>query len=443
MRKRPVDRMPGAMHGLSRRRFLLGSAGIGAGALMLGACGGGEETAGKVGGEITVWTWPDNDKTFEKTIPLFEKKNPGTKVKVQAFASDQYDSKLLATLVSGAGPDVAMVEITNVAKYKGKPGFVNLAEDPYNATKTSGDYADFSWNYVFDKDEDRAFVLPKNTGPGGLFYRRDVLENAGLPTEPDDVNDAFKTWDDYLAEGRKLAVKDERWLIDTPMSIVGAIRAQAGVSMFDESGASQLTSDVMVAAVDYAKQAYDAGLVAPFEQWSQEWGAAIKNGTVATFLIGNWFGGLVKSVYAPESKGQWGVTLAPEYDGNAAFNSGGDFIGILETSENKATAWEFVKFVTQDPDSLRTMYRENDLYPAWTPALEEDWMNEPDDFYAGQNVNEVFEQVSESMKTPVTNPNDQAAQDALTDAVTDVMKGKAESGAALSAAQARVEKRSG
>jgi multiple sugar transport system substrate-binding protein len=198
-----------------------------------------------------------------------------------------------------------------------------------------------------------------------------------------------------------------------------------------------------VAAVDYAKQAHDAGLVAPFEQWSQEWGAAIKNGTVATFLIGNWFGGLVKSVYAPETKGKWGVTLAPEYDGSAAFNSGGDFIGVLETSENKATAWEFVKFVTQDPDSLRTMYRENDLYPAWTPALEEDWMNEPDEFYAGQNVNEVFEQVSESMKTPTTHADDQAAQDALTDAVTDVIKGKAETGDALRAAQRRVENRTG
>ena len=429
--------------GLSRRRFLAAGAGAGLGAFALGGCGGDSGGDGKVGGPITVWTWPDNDKTFEKTIPIFEKKNPGTKVKVQAFASDQYNNKLLATLVSGSGPDVAMVEITNVAKYKGKPGFVNLADSPYDAAKSASQYADFSWNYVYDKDENRAFVLPKNTGPGGLFYRRDVLEEVDLPTEPDEVGDAFKTWDDFLAEGKKVAVKEERWLVDTPMTIVQAVRAQAGVSIFDESGRSQLTSPAIRAAVDLAKQAHDAGLVSPFEQWSQEWGAAIKNGTVATFLIGNWFGGIVKSVYAPESEGKWGVAFAPAYEGNSAFNSGGDFIGVLESSKNKATAWEFAKFVSQDADSLKTMYKANDLYPAWKPALDQAWMNEPDPFYADQNVNEVFADVSGEMKPPVTHEDDQAAVDALTDAVTEVMKGKADVATALDAARKRVEGRSG
>ncbi len=436
-----MDRHVGGGQHLSRRRFLSVGAGLGVGAFALAGCGGGSDDSGKVGGQITVWTWPDNDKTFEKTIPIFEKKHPGTKVKVQAFAADQYNNKLLATLVSGSGPDVAMVEITNVAKYKGKPGFVNLAEKPYDAAKSAGDYADFSWNYVFDKDKDSAFVLPKNTGPAGLFYRRDVFESVDLPTEPDEVNDAFKTWDDYLAEGKKVAVKNERWLVDTPMSIVQAIRAQAGLSYFDESGSCQLTAPEMEEAVDHARQAHDAGLVSPFEDWSQEWGAAIQSGTVATFLSGNWFGGIVKSVYAPKSAGKWGVSFAPAFEGNAAFNSGGDFIGVLESSKNKATAWAFARFVTQDPDSLKTMYKANDLYPAWKPVLEEPWMNEADSFYAGQNVNEVFESVSNDMKTPITNPDDAAAVDALADAVTDVVKGKATTKAALAAAKKRVEGR--
>lgn len=434
----------GRRPGLTRRRFLSASAGIGAGAFILGACGSDSGSGDEeVGGQITVWTWPDNDKTFEKTVPIFEKAHPGVTVKVQAFANDQYDNKLLATLVSGSGPDVAMVEITNVAKYKGKPGFVNLAEEPYNAKRYAENYADFAWSYVYDEEQDRVFALPKNTGPAGLFYRRDVFEEVGLPTEPDEVHEIFKTWDDYLANGKKAVIKDVRWLVDTPMAIVNAIRAQAGVSLFDESGESQLTSPVITEAVEYAKRAYDAGLVSPFEAWSQEWGAAIKNGTVATFLTGNWFGGSAKSIYAPETAGKWGVAFAPEYNGNAAFNAGGDFIGILQTSKNKATAWEFIKFVTQSSDSLRTMYRENDLYPAWEPVLDEPWMNQPDDYYAGQNVNEVFAEVSANMKPPVTNPEDGAAAEALGDAVLDVMQGKASVTDALAAARRRVEGRTG
>jgi ABC-type glycerol-3-phosphate transport system substrate-binding protein len=209
--------------------------------------------------------------------------------------------------------------------------------------------------------------------------------------------------------------------------------------MFDESGTSQLTAPEMVEAVEYARKAHAAGLTSPFEQWSQEWGAAVQSGAVATYLIGNWFGGIAKSVYAPKAKGKWGVTFAPAYDGNPAFNSGGDFIGVLESSDNKSTAWEFVKFVTQDPDSLEMMYTANDLYPAWKPSLEEAWMNKADPYYAGQNVNKVFAEVSKHMKAPITNPNDAAAVDALTDAVADIVKGKAQTKDALAAAKSRVE----
>lgn len=428
--------------GLSRRQFMSVSVGTAAGAFVLGGCGGGGSTgAGEVKGEITVWTWPDNDKTFEKTIPIFEKKNPGTKVTVQAFAGEQYANKLLTTLVSGSGPDVAMVEITNVANFKGKPGFVNLAEAPYKATQYAKSYADFSWSYVLDDSDGRVFALPKNTGPGGLFYRRDVFEEVGLPTEPNEVREAFQTWDDFLAEGKKAAIPDKRWLVDTAPAIVQAIRAQAGLSYFDEDGKPQFTQPAMVEAVEFAKRVYDAGLVSPFETWSQEWGASIQNASVATFLSGNWFGGLIKSTYAPNTKGKWGVSHAPEFDGTSAFNSGGDFIGILETSENKATSWEFIKFVTQDADSLRTMYRANDLYPAWQPALEEPWMNRPDPFYVGQNVNEVFAPVSAEMKPPITNPKDLTANTALEGAVNEVMQDKAGVEEALGAAQKRLEGR--
>ncbi|MEQ4208289.1 hypothetical protein [Actinopolymorpha sp. B9G3] len=85
----------------------------------------------------------------------------------------------------------------------------------------------------------------------------------------------------------------------------------------------------------------------------------------------------------------------------------------------------------------------NDLYPAWKSATEEPWMNEPDEFYSGQNVNEIFSVVSNEMKTPITHPDDFAAQQALSDAVTDVMKGKAKADDALRDANRRVENRSG
>jgi ABC-type glycerol-3-phosphate transport system substrate-binding protein len=270
-----------------------------------------------------------------------------------------------------------------------------------------------------------------------MFYRRDLFEAADLPTEPQDVQESMRDWPAFVAAGRKVAVKGERWLLDDPGQLVAVLRNQAGLSYFDESGTPQLDDDIVVGALEFAIELQKSGLMAP-DMSSQERGAAINEGKIATFFSGNWFGGLIKAQYAPDSAGRWGVALAPATDGVSAFNYGGDFIGVLRASTNQLAAWEFVKWVTQDPASLSAMYA-RDLYPAWKPAWDSAWINKPDPFYANQNVNTVFSEVSATMKPPVTNPNDAIANTALTSAVTDVVHGVRSIRSALRRAQAEVE----
>jgi ABC-type glycerol-3-phosphate transport system substrate-binding protein len=169
----------------------------------------------------------------------------------------------------------------------------------------------------------------------------------------------------------------------------------------------------------------------------------MQNGTIATYLYGNWFGGLLKSVYAKGTDGKWGVTDAPAFQGNSAYDSGGDFIGILETSQNKAAAWNFIKFVTQDPDSLKTMYLSNDLYPAWSPALTQQWLNTSDTFYSGQQVNKIFSQVQEKMTPPVTNPNDPIVSSVMTSALQDLTQGNLSVDAVLDKAEQQIKAKTG
>lgn len=430
--------MAGASTSMWTRRRLLGAAGLSAAGLA-GGLSGCSQGAGELGdgtGEITVWTWPDNDKVFLETIPAFRRAHPEIEVKVQGFGGTSYNPKLLGALVSRTGPDVAMVEITYVSNFKAKPGFVDLSQPPFRADRFAKKYADFSWSYATEKNG-RVFTLPKNTGPGGMFYRRDVFERHGLPTEPAEVHELMRTWDDYIKVGRKLVKDGEQWLVDQPSSVVDAVRGQMEVSYFDEDGAPTLTSPEMHAALEMIPRLRSAGVLAP-NLGDQERGAAINRGSIATFFSGNWFGGWLKHTYASKAAGKWGVALAPETNGVSAFNAGGDFIGVLASSKRQLAAWRFVRWVTQHDASLSAMYTK-DLYPAWLPALESDWINRPDPYYANQNVNEVFSEVSRTMPRPVTNPNDAIAVTALRTAITDVQNGARTVRAALARAQAEVE----
>lgn len=439
---------------ISRREFTTKAIALGlstsAISSLLEACGGsgggsGSSSNGGNSGQITVWTWPDNDKTFAKTVPIFQQKFPNIKVNVQAFANadTDYATKLLTAIVSGTGPDVAMVEIGVVAKFKSKPGFVDLSQAPYDATQYKSNYAAYSWNYIADRQTGKIFALPKNTGPGGMFYRRDLFQKAGLPTEPTQVNALLKDWDAFLSVGKKLTVSGKQWMVGVPSQIFHTMAAEAGLSYYDAQGNLQLDNSNFRTAMQRTKDAWQAGIISPLDEWSSEWGATMQNGTIATYLYGNWFGGILKTVYAPGTAGDWAVTYAPAFQGNTAYDSGGDFIGILESSQNKQAAWNFIKFVTQDMDSLKTMYLANDLYPSWQPTLSQSWLNQSDAFYKGESVNQVFSQVQQKMVPPVTNPNDAIVGTVVTSMLSDITRGNLSIDAALSKAKQQIKAKTG
>ncbi|WP_233713735.1 ABC transporter substrate-binding protein [Lederbergia citri] len=410
--------------------------------VLLTACSSEKEKANSDGGkkEITVWTWPNNDQTFEEiTVPLFEEEFPDIKVKVQAFPQGDYHKKLASALVANEGPDVAMVEIGNVINFKDMGMFENLNDAPYNASEYKDGYLDYFWDYASTKDG-YVFALPKNSGPAAMFYNKRVFKDAGLPTDPDGVHDLLKTWDDYIDLAEKLSISGKQWMLATPHKIVDAIVQQSGTSYFNGEGELLIDNEHFLYSYKLIEQLYAKDAIAPFEEWSPEWNASIQNGTVATYLYGNWFGKYLKN-NAEGSDGEWGVTYAPSYNGKSAYDNGGDFIGIVKTSKKKESAWEFVKFVTQNHKNLEEMYKKDDLYPTYLEVLDEDWMNNEDSFFGGQITNEIFKNVAEDMAAPFVTTNDPIASDGIKSLITNFTIGEMKMEEALDQAIKEIEAR--
>lgn len=394
-------------------------------------------------GTITVWTWPNNDRTFAALMPAFNEAYPNIKVEVQGFpnADSQYLNTLQRALLSNSGPDVAMIEIGVLALLRERPHWVDLSQDPYNADELMGQFAPFAAANV-TTSEGKIVALPKHTGPGGFFYRRDIFEEAGLATEPAEVEALFADWDAFITEGAKVVKPNERWLIANGMEIVSTMMAQRGVSWFDAEGTLQLDNPIVLEALRTVDEAADAGLISPFTMWSPEWQGAFGRGQIGTIMSGNWFGGLLKRAFAPDDAGKWGVSAAPaDETGNRSFNAGGDHIGILETSQNKEAAWAFISWVVTDGASLQQQYQNDDLYPAWTPAGSSDWINFEDPYYDGQNVNEVFADVQANLIPSTLNVDDNIVGNAMETAVNNIVQGVATPEEALEQAKAEVAAR--
>jgi ABC-type glycerol-3-phosphate transport system substrate-binding protein len=156
-------------------------------------------------------------------------------------------------------------------------------------------------------------------------------------------------------------------------------------------------------------------------------------------LYGNWMGGFLKRNYSVDDAGKWAVALAPGSNANRSYNSGGDYIGILKTSEHKDAAWAFINWYVTSDVSLKAQYLSNDLYPAFLPAATADWINTPDPYYSGQNVNDIFSKVQAEMIPFVLNEMDPVAYTATQTAINNIARGEMSVEEAIAAAKAEVE----
>ena len=71
------------------------------------------------------------------------------------------------------------------------------------AKEIEPDFLDWKWKLGVTP-EGAMIALPIDTGPTALYYRADLFEEAGLPTEPEDVHEQLGTWDQYFEAGQKL-----------------------------------------------------------------------------------------------------------------------------------------------------------------------------------------------------------------------------------------------
>lgn len=394
----------------SRRQFL-GVAGLACGASLLAGCaaqqrtprpsaeaglhtiGGTPPGAGLVSaqqppvGRVVIWGWPAADVAYESFLPDFRKAHPEIEPDIIMMPYADQNLKLLACLAAGTGaPDVAMIPIGEIGKFVFTGGLEDLLREPYEAGKYKAQFVDYKWRQATTPDG-RLVALPWDIGPATFFYRRDLFDEAGLPSEPEQVTQLVKDWRGFVEVCERLTdPAKQRWAIDSALAVVSTRFVEC--NFFDKDWNLVIEGEIANRLLDVAKELRSKGCDS--QGAGGEWQIMLQRGTFAMFWSGCWAGGFLKTFLKPADydwSGLWGVFEVPE---NPGANFGGSFLTIPEQSQNKLAAWTFVEYALATAEAQNKMFKAVDYMPAYKPAFEDPLYHEGDPFFGGQKTKELW-----------------------------------------------------
>lgn len=359
---------------------------------------------------INLWYW--NRSINPETFRAFEQDHPEITINDQKIGGD-YASRLNTTLAGKAFvPDVAAMN-SDIARYfPAEENFANLYD--LGAGEVEDQYLDWKWGLGVTKDG-KMIGFPMDTGPTGLFYRADLFDQAGLPSEPDDVTAAFAEWDDYFAAGAELQGKlpGVKMLDNVPNLYLQALY-QSTLFYVNEDDVYVGDQDHVRRAWDVALKAKELELAANVNSFTPDWSAAMNNSAVASFPGAVWLKQpLLES--GDDTAGNWRVAQTP----GGAGNHGGSFISVTTYAGDEQLAFDLIRFV-QSPANQVLMYQTLALYPTAIEALDDPAMSEPEDFFGGQATGEQFAQSAKNIQPFYSSPAFAVANSIMQGFVTDI-----------------------
>ncbi len=159
--------------------------------------------------EVTFWTQhsePDLS-VIRQIVSDFNKANPDIFVKlVQVAATETETTKLTTAVRGGVGPDVYMLDRFIVAQ-RAADGLLQDLSPHMGGRKLTDMYVGFAAAEA--TFEDKPYALPFDTDARALYYRKDVLNEAGVdPAELDPKNGPV-TWDRVKQMAMKVNKRDQ------------------------------------------------------------------------------------------------------------------------------------------------------------------------------------------------------------------------------------------
>jgi len=160
------------------------------GSAALSACSGGSDSGDDV--TLNVWGWrPEDVAGYKKIFAIYEKENPGVKVKYVPYKDSEYDTVLSTGISDENGPDVAQLRsYGSIQPLINAGNLVDLGPE-IPALK---DFPETTLDAARGVKDGKVYGVPFALQTMHVFYNKDVFEKLGLqePTTWDEMFTIFK-----------------------------------------------------------------------------------------------------------------------------------------------------------------------------------------------------------------------------------------------------------
>lgn len=389
---------------MGKSRTILGATGALVCVSLVAACGGqagptssaapsaAASTAAASGPvKLEFWGWAPG---YEDATKAWNAAHPDVQVtftQTQPGSQGGYQ-RMLAAVKAGNAPCLAQVGAETLPSFlvEGALEDITAQAQPYNAKFQP-------WTLKTVTFGGKQFGVPVDSGPMGLFYRKDIFDKHGIEVP--------KTWDEFAAAGEKLRKADPEVSITTftpdDMYLFAGYAQQAGAKWFGIEGDAwqvRMNDPATVKVADYWQGLIDKKVVDVLPGWSDAMWKNYTDGKSATVVSAVWMSKVLEDS-VPKTTGKWAVAPMPVWDaaGPAVGNSGGSPNAVLKGCAHVKEAVDFAAWMSTDATAFNDLIAKGGLFPVTVDGGSLPNMNAGRPFYGGQKVFQTFAEAGKNV----------------------------------------------
>jgi ABC-type glycerol-3-phosphate transport system substrate-binding protein len=320
-------------------------------------------------GTLTILVWGEVQDWISSSgiLEAYARAYPGVKLR-WVLAGERDIVKMLSDTGNGAAPDLVFVTDQDLPGLidQGALADISMWMSPYEGQT-------LKYKQMLVSRDKKVFALPVDTQPAALFYRRDVFEKAGLPSDPTAVQSLVSTWDGFLIACRQIHVKTLGTCFAANKASFGGrllqmMAWQSGAGLFDAAGNPALNSAEFANALVALAPFWKENLAADTVEGSSDWLTQLTDNEkpIAAAFEPARFAADLKTWVAPGMSGKWGVAAIPTLvEGQAhSASMGGTNLAVTAGSPNEAAARSFMEFLFLRADSQNELFTSTADIPA-------------------------------------------------------------------------------